>query len=102
MLDSIIVVGLVALIITILQETIEYFKSTVGKMVLQIVMFILVGMFNVANGAVFNEAVLTWSAGVGYFRDGLILGAAASGIYGIGKSIVNTTTEYRAKKRKIQ
>jgi hypothetical protein len=100
MLDSIIVVGVVALLIAILGKSVPAFQSEVGQMWLKLLMFFLTGLFNAGNGIVFAGDTVTFAVTMGYFKDGLILGAAASGIYGMGKEAVSTVSRWRLARHK--
>lgn len=91
MLDSVIVIGVVALLIAILKASVPYFQTEVGQMWLKLLMFFSAGAFNIVNGVCFSGNTPTISAVLGYFKDGLILGAAASGIYGMGKDLTDST-----------
>lgn len=91
MLDSVIVIGVVALLIAILKASVPYFQTEVGQMWLKLLMFFAAGAFNIINGIGFSGDAVTLSAVLGYFKDGLILGAAASGIYGMGKDLTDST-----------
>lgn len=95
MLDSVIVVGVVALLIAILQKSVAFFETEVGAMWLKLLMFLLAGLFNIANGIGFSGDAVTFQAIMGYFKDGLILGAAASGIYGMGKDLTDSVKQVR-------
>ena len=91
MLDSVIVIGVVALLIAILKASVPYFQTEVGQMWLKLLMFFAAGAFNIINGIGFSGDAVTLGAVLGYFKDGLILGAAASGIYGMGKDLTDST-----------
>jgi len=91
MLDSVIVIGVVALLIAILKASVPYFQTEVGQMWLKLLMFFAAGTFNIVNGVCFSGDAVTIGAVLGYFKDGLILGAAASGIYGMGKDLTDST-----------
>lgn len=91
MLDSVIVIGVVALLIAILKASVPYFQTEVGQMWLKLLMFFAAGAFNIVNGVCFSGTAVTLGAVLGYFKDGLILGAAASGIYGMGKDLTDST-----------
>jgi hypothetical protein len=95
MLDSVIVVGVVALLIAILQKSVAYFETEVGQMWLKLLMLLLAGLFNVANGLGFSGDAISVQVIMGYFKDGLILGAAASGIYGMGKELTDSVKQVR-------
>lgn len=103
MLDSIIVVGVVALILKIVQEAVPAFQSTIGQLVSKLALFMAIGLVNILNGWAFGTEAFTTAVALGYFRDGLILGAAASGIYDLGKTITTNVNQavktYRAKHR---
>lgn len=96
MLDSVIVIGVVALLIAILKASVPYFQTDVGQMWLKLLMFFAAGTFNIVNGIGFSGDAITLSAVLGYFKDGLILGAAASGIYGMGKDLTDSTASLAA------
>lgn len=91
MVDSTIILGIVALLILIMQASIEYFKTSVGAMWLKLIMFFMAGIFNAVNCMVFGGDGFAWAAVLSSFKDGLVLGAAASGIYGMGKDVANST-----------
>lgn len=96
MLDSVIVVGVVALLIAIMRASIAGFQTEVGQMWLKLLMFAMAGALNVLNGVAFSGDAFTVAGMLGYFKDGLILGAAASGIYGMGKDLTDSTAKLGA------
>lgn len=102
MLDSVIVIGIVAVLIAILKASFPYFQSNVGALWLSLIMFFMAGGFNILNGIGFSGTTATLSAIMTWFKDGLILGAAASGIYGMGKELtssVNNQMKRRAHRQ---
>jgi hypothetical protein len=78
MLDSFIVVGLTIVIVNII-KTAPCFGTARGKLVIPLLVFFVAGLLNVVNAVVFSGEMLV------ALRDGLVLGAAASGIYSMGK-----------------
>jgi len=78
MLDSFIIVGLTMVIVNIF-KTYEPFKTKRGKLYIPLLVFVTAALLNVLNALIFGGELLT------ALRDGFILGAAAGGIYSMGK-----------------
>jgi len=85
MLESIIVVGFTMAIIEIL-KTIPAFKTKVGKLTLPLICCLICGGLNVINTMLFGSVALIIA-----LREGIILGALASGLYATGKKYLSKT-----------
>jgi hypothetical protein len=59
------------------------FKSKIGKLYVPLIVFAVAGILNVANAIVFSGDILT------ALKEGFILGAAAGGIYSMGKAAMS-------------
>jgi hypothetical protein len=86
MLDSYIIVGLVMVFVGVL-KTCSPFTLPRGKLLIPLLVFAIAGMLNVCNALVFGGQLLH------ALRDGFVLGAAAGGIYSMGKAAMNTKVE---------
>lgn len=78
MLDSYIIVGLTMVIVGIIKSY-DLFKTVKGKLYIPLIVFGVAGILNVTNALVFGGDLLE------SLKDGLMLGAAAGGIYSMGK-----------------
>lgn len=78
MLDSYIIVGMVMVIVSVL-KTYTLFKTLRGKLVIPLLVFGVAGLLNVTNAVVFGGDIMP------ALKDGFVLGAAAGGIYSMGK-----------------
>ncbi len=81
MLDSYIVIGLTMVIVGII-KTFKPFVSGRGKLCVPLLVFAIAAILNVGNAGVFGGELLQ------ALKDGFILGAAAGGIYSMGKSAI--------------
>lgn len=79
MLDSYIVVGLVMVLVGVV-KTFKPFTSKIGKLTVPLLVFAIAGLLNTINAFVFDGQILE------ALKDGFILGAAAGGIYSMGKA----------------
>ena len=86
MLDSYIIVGLVMVLVGVV-KTFKLFTSTRGKLLVPLLVFAIAGVLNVVNAFVFGGQILQ------ALKEGFILGAAAGGIYSMGKAAMNTKIE---------
>ena len=77
----------------ILKLSFPFFETEKGLLYISLLMFASTGLLNIVNGVAFSGEAITSSAVLGYFKDGLILGAAASGIYGMGKEVTTQITK---------
>jgi|GEM_PF-3594099 hypothetical protein len=93
MLDSVIIVGVVIIITTILSMSLSSLQTDKGTLYLKLIMLFATGALNIVNGAVFSGDVLTGAVITGYLKDGLVLGAAASGIYSMGENAISAKAE---------
>ncbi|MPM19525.1 hypothetical protein SDC9_65951 [bioreactor metagenome] len=99
MIDSVIVIGVVIVVMGILKKSVPFFETETGLLYINLIMFIGTGLLNIINGLLFSGGIPVLSAVMGYFKDGLVLGAAASGIYGIGKDATASFSRKRRMKR---
>ncbi len=79
MLDSYIVIGLVMILVGVI-KTATPFTTKRGKLVVPLLVFGIAGILNVINALVFGGQLLQ------ALKDGFVLGAAAGGIYSMGKA----------------
>lgn len=79
MLDSYIIIGLVMILVGVF-KTLPPFTTKRGKLLVPLLVFGIAGILNVINALTFGGPLLQ------SLRDGLILGAAAGGIYSMGKA----------------
>jgi hypothetical protein len=86
MLDSYIIVGLVMVIVGVL-KTLKPFIAGRGKLLIPLLVFFVAGILNVVNAIVFGGQILQ------ALKDGFILGAAAGGIYSMGKSAMDNKVQ---------
>ena len=86
MLDSYIIVGLVMVIVGVL-KTLKPFVAGRGKLLIPLLVFFVAGALNVINAIVFGGQILQ------ALKDGFILGAAAGGIYSMGKSAMDNKAQ---------
>ena len=98
MIDSVIIIGVIVVVMKILKLTFPFFETEKGLLYISLLMFLTTGLLNIVNGIAFGGDTLTVTVSLGYFKDGLILGAAASGIYGMGKE-VTTSIKRRIRRR---
>ncbi len=96
MIDSVIVIGVVIVLMGILKKSVPFFETETGLLYINLIMFVGTGLLNIINGVLFSGELPVLRAVMGYFKDGLVLGAAASGIYGMGK---NATASFIGKRR---
>jgi hypothetical protein len=85
MLDSFIIVGLTIVMVNII-KTAKCFKTSTGKLFIPLLVFFVAGLLNVVNAIVFSGELLN------ALRDGLVLGAASSGIHSMGKKKLEPKT----------
>ena len=97
MIDSVIIIGVIVVAMKILKLSFPFFETEKGLLYISIIMFVATGLLNIVNGVAFGDETFTTAAALGYFKEGLILGAAASGIYGMGKEV--TASIKRREKR---
>lgn len=86
MLDSFIIVGLTTVVVNVV-KTFAPFKTTRGKLYIPLLVFGVAAILNVLNALTFGGDLLT------ALRDGFILGAAAGGIYSMGKKQIDKYKE---------
>jgi len=86
MLDSYLVIGLVMVLVGFV-KSFNLFTSTRGKLLVPLLVFAIAGLLNVANAIVFGGTILQ------ALKDGFALGAAAGGIYSMGKAAMNIKYE---------
>jgi hypothetical protein len=86
MLDSYLIVGLTMIIVSII-KTWKPLKTVPGKLYIPLFVFGVAGALNVANALVFGGDLLS------ALKDGLMLGAAAGGIYSMGKKAMEKYKE---------
>lgn len=79
MLDSYIIIGMVMILVGVI-KTYPPFTSKRGKLLVPILVFGIAGLLNVVNALVFGGQLLQ------ALKDGFVLGAAAGGIYSMGKA----------------
>jgi hypothetical protein len=79
MLDSYIIVGLVMVLVGVI-KTVKPFTSVRGKLLVPLLVFAIAGFLNTINALVFGGQILQ------ALKEGFILGAAAGGIYSMGKA----------------
>lgn len=78
MLDSFVIVGLTMVIVNVI-KTYKPFKTQRGRLIVPLLVFIVAAILNVINALLFGGELLE------AFRDGLVFGASAGGIYSMGK-----------------
>jgi hypothetical protein len=83
MLDSFIIVGLTIVIVNII-KTVKVFEGTTCKLTIPLIVFFVACVLNVVNALVFGGDLLS------ALKDGLVLGAAAGGIYSMGKAAIDS------------
>lgn len=88
MLNDIIVIGVVMSIVELIKHFARLDKKDYGHIVVPLLVFIIAGASNVINAQIFGDMAL-----VEALKEGLILGASAGGIYGMGKSIMEGNKE---------
>jgi len=103
MIDSIIIIGIIATITAILKLSFSYFQTEVGLLYISLIMLFLTGALNIVNGIMFDDYTdLTKALVAGYFKNGIIWGASASGIASMGENIAsaakNSVNKYRLRK----
>jgi hypothetical protein len=86
MLDSFIIVGLTMVIVGII-KTAKGLKTPTGKLYVPLIVFVTAAVLNVVNALVFSGEVMP------ALKDGFILGAAAGGIYSMGKKQMDKYSE---------
>jgi len=86
MLDSYIIVGMVMVLVGVV-KTFSLFTSIRGKLLIPLLVFAIAGALNVLNAFVFGGTILQ------ALKDGFVLGAAAGGIYSMGKAAMNIKYE---------
>jgi hypothetical protein len=85
MLEAVIVIGFTMTIVEII-KVFEIFKTKVGKLTLPLISCLLCGGLNVINAMLFSNVELILA-----LKEGIILGALASGLYATGKKYLNKT-----------
>jgi uncharacterized membrane protein HdeD (DUF308 family) len=78
MLDSYIIVGLVMILVGVF-KTFQPFTTKRGKLLVPLLVFGIAGILNTVNALVFGGQLMQ------ALKDGFVLGAAAGGIYSMGK-----------------
>lgn len=78
MLDNFIIVGLTMVIVNVI-KTYKPFKTQRGKLIIPLLVFLVAAALNVINALLFGGELQQ------AFKDGLVLGASAGGIYSMGK-----------------
>ncbi len=86
MLDSFIIVGLTMILVSVI-KTFKALRTTRGKLCVPLLVFAVAGGLNVLNAIVFGGELLQALNG------GLVLGAAAGGIYSMGKAAMEKYKE---------
>jgi hypothetical protein len=81
MLDSFIIVGLTMTIVGII-KTFKPFTTEKGKLCVPLLVFAVAAILNVLNAVVFGGELLK------ALNEGFVLGAAAGGIYSMGKAAI--------------
>lgn len=82
-MDNYIVIGLVIATIEII-KTFPIMKTQRGKLFVPILVFIAAGLFNTANGVLFNNANAMIA-----LKEGLYLGAISGGLYSMGQTYLD-------------
>ena len=100
MLDSVIIVGVVIIITTILSMSFASLQTDKGALYLKLIMLFATGALNIVNGLVFSGDAITEAVITGYLKDGLVLGAAASGIYSMGEDAISAKVKMYISKNK--
>lgn len=86
MLESIIIVGIAMTIVEIIKN-IPLFNTNSGKLSLPIISCLICGGLNVLNARLFGNEVMTIA-----LKDGIMMGALASGLYATGKKYLGGST----------
>lgn len=86
MLEDAVIVGLVMILVEIVKRVAKKYmdEEAVTQIVVPLSVFILAGGLNVWAGYIFAPE-LPWQETL---RDGLVMGAVASGLYGLGKAAI--------------
>jgi hypothetical protein len=85
MIESIIIVGFSMSFIEIFKY-IPAFKTKIGKLLLPILSCFICGGLNVLNALIFGNSDISLIVAL---KDGIIIGALASGLYATGKKYLN-------------
>lgn len=89
MLEDVVIIGIVMALTELIKGKLKRVltEATATKL-LPLIVFVLAGGLNIANAALFAPEI-PWTTA---FRDGLVLGALAGGIYSLGKAALGRSS----------